>query len=411
MVHRKSSRLPGAPDYRRVVHPVRDPRGSVRAAQHRRIQRRLNLVHRSGRLEVRTLVLKKTGGGVVMLGILFACCAAFTPPRHAVIPRITVTRALVAPVPQRAPAGTYAGNVTTFSPNGGQYASVTYDATNKSYYLVGGEILDELYPDGHDAHIGNGFFSYGYPSSIVWDNHSQTLYVSVPSAYVLLSVTPAGNVSFFAGGKQGTQDGTGSGAQFQGPTGLTLDPVNHLLYVVDNDRIRTVTEGGTVTTIGQIGAFTGGGADAFDTRTGDVAVMVPPQDSIYLYSASTKTFRDLAGRCIPAPFPSSCQSLHFDGTGSRAFFGSVNDVHYDPVSNAFYVADGLNFEIRKVAESGDVSTLAGSGAPTAIDGLGLSASFYYPDSLTLDTATDSLGISDGGFRFVTLKGLFPPPPS
>ena len=48
---------------------------------------------------------------------------------------------------------------------------------------------------------------------------------------------------------QGHADGVGASARFAGPTGLTVDNQQHIVYVADGTTIRAVAADGTVTTV------------------------------------------------------------------------------------------------------------------------------------------------------------------
>ena len=72
-----------------------------------------------------------------------------------------------------------------------------------------------------------------------------------------------------------------------------------------------------------------------------------------------------------------------DGQGTSASFASPSGLAVDGNGNV-YVADTLNHRIRKINASGTVSTLAGSGNSTYADGQGVSACFYGPFGLAID---------------------------
>jgi len=76
-----------------------------------------------------------------------------------------------------------------------------------------------------------------------------------------------------------------------------------------------------------------------------------------------------------------------DGVGNRASFYCPQGIclrlwpHFD-----IYVADTLNHRIRKVTQSGEVTTIAGSGSYfTCSDGQSLLASFDHPTSVVMDS--------------------------
>lgn len=97
-----------------------------------------------------------------------------------------------------------------------------------------------------------------------------------------------------------------------------------------------------------------------------------------------------------------------DGVGTAARFWNPSGLAIDKAGN-LYVADTLNYTIRKVTPNGTVTTLAGkagarSGSGNA-NGTGSAARFFYPTDVTVDQA-DNLYVADGwGVRKVTQAGV------
>jgi uncharacterized protein YjdB len=85
-----------------------------------------------------------------------------------------------------------------------------------------------------------------------------------------------------------------------------------------------------------------------------------------------------------------------DGTGTAASFYGPTGVTTDGTN--LYVADYANHKIRKIEiATGIVTTLAGSGVASSVDGTGTAASFNYPSSITTDGT--NLYVSDvNGFK-------------
>ncbi|MGB8298680.1 MAG: hypothetical protein WCG85_24910, partial [Polyangia bacterium] len=77
-----------------------------------------------------------------------------------------------------------------------------------------------------------------------------------------------------------------------------------------------------------------------------------------------------------------------DGTGTAAQFGSLGGLAFDGAGNLF-VGDSDNYKIRKVViATRTVTTFAGSGAPGSADGSGTAAQFYYPFGIASDGASN-----------------------
>ena len=92
-----------------------------------------------------------------------------------------------------------------------------------------------------------------------------SLYVADTGNHTIRRIDPAGSVTTIAGapGVSGSNDGVGSGARFNGPVGLAVDPAGNI-YVADagNCTVRKVSAGAVVTTVagtvGACNAFVGG---------------------------------------------------------------------------------------------------------------------------------------------------------
>ncbi|HWD89791.1 MAG TPA: gliding motility-associated C-terminal domain-containing protein [Mucilaginibacter sp.] len=92
--------------------------------------------------------------------------------------------------------------------------------------------------------------SFNHPAGIAIDD-SGNIYVSDASGNTIRKISPAGMVSTFAGnGSAAWADGTSTLASFNGPQGLTFDPVGNL-YVADagNNMLRKISALGQVKTV------------------------------------------------------------------------------------------------------------------------------------------------------------------
>jgi streptogramin lyase len=87
----------------------------------------------------------------------------------------------------------------------------------------------------------------------------------------------------------------------------------------------------------------------------------------------------------------------YDKNGNRTVFASGLRTQLEFLSNntlaialgsdgSLYVADKLTNFIRKISASGQVTTLAGTGAAGAVDGIGINAQFSNPSGITVDNA-------------------------
>jgi DNA-binding beta-propeller fold protein YncE len=128
------------------------------------------------------------------------------------------------------------------------------------------------------------------------------IYLADSGNHRIRKVTPAGNVTTFAGSTAGYQDGVGSGAQFNNPVDVSVDAAGYV-YVVDfgNRRIRCISPSGKVTTVA--GTGTNGTLDG----PGNVAQFnypyaceATPSGALYVVANGESTIR-LIQRIISAP--------------------------------------------------------------------------------------------------------------
>ncbi len=92
---------------------------------------------------------------------------------------------------------------------------------------------------------------FNFPSALAVDTNGN-IYVADDQNSAIRKVTPSGVVTTFAGftGSGGAEDGTGSAARFNNPSGIAIDVAGNI-YVADNGNnvIREVTQAGAVTTL------------------------------------------------------------------------------------------------------------------------------------------------------------------
>jgi hypothetical protein len=204
--------------------------------------------------------------------------------------------------------------------------------------------------------------------------------------HTIRKITPTADVTTFAGmaGQAGSDDGTGSAARFNNPHGVAADASGNL-YVADTDNstIRKITPAAEVSTFagsaGQPGSADGtGNAARFNHPTG---VAVGPSGNIYVADSSNHIIRQITPAGVVTTLAGSLQGFA-DGTGAAAKFNFPNGVAVDADEN-IYVADFNNHRIRMVTSAGVATTLAGSGVRGSSDGTGTAATFNFPTSVTV----------------------------
>jgi sugar lactone lactonase YvrE len=84
-----------------------------------------------------------------------------------------------------------------------------------------------------------------------------------------------------------------------------------------------------------------------------------------------------------------------NGTGGSAQFATPTDVAVDSHGN-LYVADSANNRIRKITESGVVTTLSGTGTASFVEGNGATATFNNPIRICMDPSQQFMYVMDAG---------------
>jgi sugar lactone lactonase YvrE len=106
---------------------------------------------------------------------------------------------------------------------------------------------------------------------------------------------------------------------------------------------------------------------------------------------------------IVSTFAGSTQGYQ-DGTGASAKFGGPRHICIDTSGN-FYVSDWVTHTIRKISPTGVVSTLAGNGSPGYVDGIGNTSQFNSPNGIAVDLL-GNIYVADGQkIRKINTNGI------
>ena len=225
-------------------------------------------------------------------------------------------------------------------------------------------------------------------------------------------VTPSGLVSTIAGsGLAGFVDGVSTSARFNKPFAAVADPAGTgLIYVADanNNRLRAISEGGTVTTV------CGSGSSAFADGTGTLAsfslpvgVALDGRGRAFIADFNNQRLRvvQLASATVSTFAGDGIQGWA-DGMGTAARLNTPNGISIDTATLVVYWVDYEGHRVRSATAGGLVSTIAGSGSSGTSNGLGTSASFSFPRDVNMFGT--SLVVADGGngvIRLISPAGL------
>ncbi|MDN5283868.1 MAG: hypothetical protein JWR38_142 [Mucilaginibacter sp.] len=222
--------------------------------------------------------------------------------------------------------------------------------------------------------------------------------------------TAAGTVTSVAGNTStGLIDGTGTAAFFSGPQGIAIDASGNL-YVADsfNSAIRKVTPAGVVTTIsgdGTIGYVDGPAASAKFYSPQSLAV--DASGNIFVADMGNNMIRKISAAGVVSTFAGSGDAGYANGTGTSATFNSPRGLAIDAQGN-IYVADRGNNLIRKVTAAGVVTTVAGTTTAGYLDNVtATTATFNTPDAIALD-AQGNIYVADllnYAIRKITAAGV------
>jgi hypothetical protein len=212
------------------------------------------------------------------------------------------------------------------------------------------------------------------------------------SNHTIRKVTSAGVVTTLAGAAEytGSTDATGSAARFYRPSSVSVDTAGNV-FVADynNHTIRKVTSAGVVTTLAGAAGSSGntnatGSAARFNFPYG---VSVDTAGNVYVGDYGNHTIRKVTSSGVVTTLAGTAGSFgSTDATGSAARFRNPAGVSVDSAGNVF-VADTYNHTIRKVTSAGVVTTLAGTaGSEGGTDATGSAARFRYPRGVSADTA-------------------------
>ena len=230
--------------------------------------------------------------------------------------------------------------------------------------------------------------SFSDPAAIAADAGGN-YFIADSRNHAIRKVTTNGVVTTFAGqlGVSGTANGTGTGASFNTPSGLSFDASGNL-FVSDtgNNTLRKITAAGGVTTFAGV-AGSGGfldGASGSALFNSPLGIAVWTNGSVFVADSGNHCIRKISGGVV-STFAGSPQVWgSANGTSTNAQFNSPCGLKFDTKGNLF-VSDANNHTIRKISTNGIVTTFAGAaGQEGTTDGDLSSARFHNPAELAFD---------------------------
>jgi len=250
-------------------------------------------------------------------------------------------------------------------------------------YLRANGIL-KISPGGATSTLPDDFdTSYlTVPSGIARDK-SGNIFLTDNAYHVIHRVNPTGTMSLFAGqlNVAGDTNGVGSAARFRSPAGLATDG-NGNVYVADggNNLIRKISPSGSVST------FAGAsGVAGFTTQFDNpYAIATDKAGNVYVADRTFTVRKISPSGLVTILTGTALVKGTKDGTAASIQFNHLKGVATDSNGN-LYVADERDHTVRQITPAGVVSTLAGtSGHAGSNDGIGATASFNRPKGIATD---------------------------
>jgi len=248
---------------------------------------------------------------------------------------------------------------------------------------------------GHTVVFGGSYDGQGInatfnnPQGITVDA-TGNLFVTDNGNNTIRKIDTNGNVTTIAGqtGVTGSSDGQGTNATFNSPSGIAVDATGNL-FVADsgNNTVRKVDTNGDVMTIaGQAGV--GGSDDGQGTNAtfnGPSGIAVDATGNLFVADSGNSTTRKIDGNWnVTTIAGQTGVTGSSDGQGTNATFNSPQGITVDGAGNLL-VADTSNNTIRNIDTNGDVTSIAGqAGVGGSDDGNGTNAIFTGPGGISVD---------------------------
>jgi sugar lactone lactonase YvrE len=242
------------------------------------------------------------------------------------------------------------------------------------------------------------------PSGVTRDNAGNT-YIADTNNNRVRKVAADGSIATVAGTGISGFAGDGAAAtlaELNAPMGLALDAAGDL-YISDsnNSRIRKVDGSGNITTVAGNGlhGYLGDSGAAISAQIGiPCGIALDSVGNLYISDISNSVIRKVATSGIISTVAGT-GSNGYSGDGGAATSAKLYgpyDVAVDVAGN-LYIADTNNLRIRMVSTSGIMTTVAGNGSfgSSGDGGAATSAQLAYPSGVAVD-ASGNLYIADSG---------------
>jgi sugar lactone lactonase YvrE len=273
-----------------------------------------------------------------------------------------------------------------------RYTAADSGTTTTSTVLVGG---GSTVADGVGTNAGFGF---------IWSmvEVSGVLYTLHGDATIHKIVIATGVTSTVAGesGIYGNIDGLGIRARF-GVNPRELAYRDGVLYVADCGSYGAGSENSAIRRIElvepyTVSTFAGSGTQGFLDGASNVAqfqylagnLVCDTSGNLYVPDRNNHRIRKITSGGVVSTFAGNGTATSVDGVGTNATFNGPVSLAFDPTGSVLYVCEITGQRVRRIEiATATVTLLAGSGSSGTADGTGTNATFYLPQ----DISTDSYG--------------------
>ena len=235
---------------------------------------------------------------------------------------------------------------------------------------------------------GNGIAAQFARPNFITVNVDGNLFVTESFSGNIRKIAADAEVTTLAGsGSNGYSDGTGTGASFNTPAGLVINPQG-LFFVGDqgNTRVRQMTS------IGEVSTLAGNSTPAYTDGTGTGASFMSPYglavDNVgEIIVADLNKIRRVNLDGVVTTFTGKETAGWIDGTLETAEFNGLRGVARWK-NDFIIVADGGNHVIRMITPAGTVITIAGDGTSGYVNGNGHEAKFNFPNGISVNSRNE-----------------------
>lgn len=257
------------------------------------------------------------------------------------------------------------------------------DASNHCIRKILGGTVTTLAGNGTAGNVdGTGAAArFNFPTGL--DFKGGIIYVADYGNNKIRKVDLGGNVTTLAGsGAMGSADGPNLTATFANPTDVRIDPSTGVVYVADlgNHTIRKVQAGVVITLAGLAGSagdVLGTGSVARFNRPAGIAIS--STGDLYVADRDNNKIKKVTPGGTVTLFAGSGVAATVNGVGAAAAFNRPTYLAW--VGTILVVSEQVGQYIRQVTTGASATILTGTGVPGFLDGPIATARFNAPEGI------------------------------